>query len=98
MFEQLEALVGRVEAMVRMLEEARRRIDDLTAENQRLHSQLDERNHAVEHNVALQQQIQELQQHLEEKTGKESQIRDRLKGLLDRIETIEQEAGNSGQH
>jgi predicted RNase H-like nuclease (RuvC/YqgF family) len=96
MFEQIEQLEERITALVRMLEEARVQIDELTADNRQLRQQIDQQAKAQQSGEQLQHQVEELQRHLEEKSQKEAQIRDRLKGILNRIETLEQEAGHSG--
>jgi predicted RNase H-like nuclease (RuvC/YqgF family) len=97
MFEQIEQLEGRVNALVGTLEEARRQIAALRQENRRLQGQLDEKTAMEQRNAQLQRQMDELQRDLEDKSQKESQIRERLKGILGRIESLEQEAGRGGE-
>lgn len=95
MTDNLTHLEGRVEGLIQHLERALRRNEELRhqageleAESARLKAE----------NAQLQDENLRLQEELESTSGKEDVIRDRLRGILSKIDTIEREIGASEVH
>jgi predicted RNase H-like nuclease (RuvC/YqgF family) len=97
MFEQIEQLEGRVETLMSLLEESGQRIEDLQRENRRLQHELETKADVEEQNVQYRRQIELLENTLEENGKKEAQIRERLKGMLTRIDSLETELHRGAQ-
>lgn len=97
MFEQIEQLEGRVEALMTLLEEAGQRVDELQRENRRIQHELEVKADLEEQNVQYRKQIELLENTLEENGRKETQIRERLKGMLTRIDSLETELHRGAQ-
>jgi chromosome segregation ATPase len=91
--DQVEQLEQHVDTLLKLLESAKAKIGELLAENGTLKKNLSEANTQNEQLLA---QVFELQGDIEERTGKETQIRDRLRLILSKIDSIETELTSAG--
>lgn len=91
MMDQVELLEGHVETLLKLLESAKAKIGEMARENDQLKLQVENAAELSRENVRLESQVQELESELESHASKESQIRDRLKTILTKIDTIENE-------
>ncbi|MCE5230814.1 hypothetical protein LLG95_14650 [bacterium] len=96
MIDQIERLEQRIERLVQGLDQSRQRNAELERENDRLASQIESLNQVKAHNDALNEQVHRLEEEIEAMTGKESQIRERLNQMLQKIDSIEQEVKAGG--
>ncbi len=97
MLEKIEQLEKCVESLISMLEESRR-------ENQELHAKLDRMRTAVgsqtdllEKNQDLEGAVGSLESEVAGMTDRETQIRDRLQGILARIDSLQLELTGQAQ-
>lgn len=96
MIEQIERLEQRVERLVQGLEQSRQHIRQLELENQRLTEQIHQLEQLEGRNQALTEQVHALEAEIETLTGEKTRIRSKLNQILERIDTIEQEARGGG--
>lgn len=91
MLDQITQLEERIEKLLSMLGQRRERIDELQLENERLRGQLDESTGIHSHNKELKNQVVQLEDELEGMADKEGKIRNRLRMILSKIDSIEQD-------
>jgi chromosome segregation ATPase len=96
MIEQIEQLESRVDALARLLEASRQQNAQLQQENSQLRDQLGVLQQLKSQNGELENQVQHLETELEGMAQKETQIRDRVRTILERIDAIENELGPTG--
>ena len=96
MIEQIEQLEKRVEALLRVQEAARQQVAEARRENERLRAQIDQLAGTKTQNDQLQSQVAQLETELEGMSSKETQIRERLRTILGKIDSIENELTASG--
>lgn len=96
MMDQVEMLEQHVEALVRLFESAKDRIEELQRENGGLQQRIDQLSEVETHNTQLQTQVGELEGEIEGMMNKETQIRERLRTILAKIDTIENEITTPG--
>jgi predicted RNase H-like nuclease (RuvC/YqgF family) len=89
--DHLAQLEERVEGLIQQIESARRNNAELRDENARLRREIDQLAGANRHSDDLQQEVDRLRHELEERSGREGLIRDRLQGMLEKIDAIEKE-------
>lgn len=92
MLDRLEELEGKVLALVRLLSERAEQISHLERENQKLAAELDQ---AEESMRALEADKASLQQEVDSNVSREGEIRERLKGIIERISRFETELSSS---
>lgn len=93
--DNLSDLEQRVEGLIQQLETARRNNQELRQENQRLQRELEGLSGAQGEKEALQGEVDRLKQELDSMSGREGVIRDRLQGMLEKIDAIEKEIQTS---
>lgn len=107
MMDQVEQLEQHVETLLKLLESAKIKIGEINRENENLQQQLDNldeelKDHknqlgeAIALNGQLKSQVERLEGDVEGMTSKESQIRDRLRTILSKIDSIETELTSAG--
>ena len=96
MMDQIEQLEQHVETLLKLLESAKTKIIELGRENEKLKTQLEQAGDLDASNQKLDAQVRQLQGEVEEKVTKESQIRERLRLILSKIDTIETELTSAG--
>lgn len=107
MMDQVEQLEQHVETLLRLLESAKTKIGELNRDNENMQQQIDHlgdelKQHqdqlgdAITLNEQLKSQIEQLEGNVESMTSKESQIRDRLRTILTKIDSIETELTSAG--
>jgi seryl-tRNA synthetase len=91
MIDRIDALEEKIAALVDKINEAKARIFDLQRQNKELYA-IAEQKKVVDHeNTRLRSQIKELEAELNSRDDKESTVKDRLKMILNRIDTLEAE-------
>lgn len=91
MMDRLDALEEKIAALVDKINEAKARILDLQRQNRELLQIAEQKQVADQQNLALQERIRELESELNNRDDRETTVRDRLKLLLNRIDTLEAE-------
>jgi outer membrane murein-binding lipoprotein Lpp len=76
---------------VRLFESAKQKIEELRLENGQLQQRIDQLSEVEAQNTQLQSQVEGLEGDVEAMMGKETQIRERLRTILAKIDTIENE-------
>lgn len=93
--DSLAHLEQRVEGLIQQLESARRGQADLREENARLRRDLEDASEARQRAADLQAEVDRLNQELSSMSGREGVIRERLQGMLEKIDAIEREIQTS---
>lgn len=88
MVDSLSQLEERVEMLIDHLRHMRDEIDQLRDQNTKLNSEIDR---LGEENDTLRSQAKSTDKELKATSGKEEQIRDGLQGILEKLNTIEEE-------
>ncbi|MGI8906898.1 MAG: hypothetical protein ACR2IE_10455 [Candidatus Sumerlaeaceae bacterium] len=91
MIDRIDALEEKISALVDKINEAKGRIGELQRQNRELSAVVEQKNQTDSDNVRLQGRIRELEQELNLRDDKESTVKDRLKMILNRIDTLESE-------
>lgn len=91
MIDRIEALEEKIAALVEKVNEAKARISDLQRQNAELFQVAEQKKIVDQDNVRLQNRIRELETELNSRDDKESTVKDRLKMILNRIDTLEAE-------
>ena len=73
------------------INEAKARIVELQRQNRELYQIAEQKKETDQDNLRLQQRIRELEGELNSRDDKESTVKDRLKMILNRIDTLEAE-------
>lgn len=95
MVDNLSELEQRVESLIQQIEGAWRSNAILREENARLQRELQQLSGAQDQNTQLLAESERLRHELESMSGREGLIRERLQGMLERIDAIEKEIQNS---
>ena len=93
MIEQIEQLEERVESIMRVLDAIRQENHNLRLENEELRRRVDVAGDVNTEKELLQTQVEELEGKVEGMASKETQIRDRLHTILERIDVLERDIG-----
>lgn len=107
MIEQVEQLEQHVDTLLTLLESAKLKIGELNRENDDLKQQVNKLDEnllertmqleaATEQNEKLTAHVQQLEGEVEDKVTREGQIRDRLRLILNKIDSIETELTSAG--
>jgi chromosome segregation ATPase len=96
MMEQVEQLEQRVDGLIRLLEGAREENRQLRDHGEQQRRMIEELSGVRDANESLQQQIRRLEGELESMAQKEAQIRDRLRLILEKIDSMEHEISHGG--
>lgn len=107
MIEQVAQLEQHVDTLLTLLESAKLKIGELNRENNDLKQQVNQLDEnllertmqleaATEQNEKLTAQVRQLEGEVEDKLSRESQIRDRLRLILTKIDSIETELTSAG--
>ena len=91
MIDRLDALEEKIAALVDKINEAKTRIADLQRQNRELYHAAEQKKDIEQNNGRLQNRIKELEAELNSRDDKESTVKDRLKMILNRIDTLEAE-------
>lgn len=98
MIDRLEALEEKIAALVEKINEAKARILDLQRQNRELYYIAEQKKVVDQDNLRLQGRIKELEAELNTRDDKESTVKDRLKVILNRIDTLEAEVMELDNH
>lgn len=91
MIDRIELLEEKIAALIQKVSDARNRIGELVNQNRELNAKLDQKSHLDADNQRLQERIRELEAELNTRDDKENVVKDRLKAILNRIDTLESE-------
>lgn len=91
MIDRIDALEEKIAALVDKINEAKVRIGELQRNNRELNALVEQKKQTDADNGRLQGRIQELEAELNLRDDKESTVKDRLKMILNRIDTLEAE-------
>src|SRR5688572_26279405 len=91
MIDRIDALEEKIAALVDKINEAKVRITDLQRQNKELYQLSEQKKVTDADNGRLQNRIKELEAELNSRDDKESAVKDRLKMILNRIDTLEAE-------
>jgi seryl-tRNA synthetase len=91
MIDRIDALEEKIAALVDKINEAKARINDLQRQNKELYQIAEQKKVLDQDNLRLQNRIKELEAELNARDDKESAVKDRLKMILNRIDTLEAE-------
>lgn len=100
MLDRIEELERKIDALVAKIDEAKRRNEDLLADNSRLRKIAEEKKLTDEENARLHERIRQLEAELNARDDKEAAARDRLKAILNRLDVLESEIAQlqAGSH
>ncbi len=91
MIDRIEALEEKIAALVEKINEAKARIAELQRQNRDLYQIAEQKKVVDQDNQRLQSRVKELEAELNSRDDKESAVKDRLKMILNRIDTLEAE-------
>lgn len=91
MIDRIDLLEEKIAAMLQKVNEAKARISDLQRQNRELATMVAQKDHLDTDNARLQERIRELEAELNARDDKENVVKDRLKAILNRIDTLESE-------
>ncbi len=91
MIDRIDALEEKITAVLDKINEAKVRIGEYQRQNRELLALVDQKELTDSDNLRLQQRIRELETELNARDDKEGVVRDRLKMILNRIDTLETE-------
>lgn len=91
MIDRIDLLEEKIAAMLQKVNEAKGRISDLQRQNRELATMVAQKDHLDTDNARLQERIRELEAELNARDDKENVVKDRLKAILNRIDTLESE-------
>jgi chromosome segregation ATPase len=91
MIDRIELLEEKIAALLQKVGDTRGRIGDLQRQNRELVGLLEQKDQTDSDNNRLQDRIRELEAELNARDDKENTVKDRLKAILNRIDTLESE-------
>jgi chromosome segregation ATPase len=91
MIDRIDALEEKITALVDKINEAKARIIELQRQNKELFLVSEQKKATDQENIDLQERIKELESELNNRDDKEATVKDRLKMILNRIDTLESE-------
>ena len=91
MIDRIDALEEKITALVDKINEAKARIIELQRQNKELFLISEQKKVTDQENIDLQERIKELESELNNRDDKEATVKDRLKMILNRIDTLESE-------
>jgi predicted nuclease with TOPRIM domain len=93
--DNLAQLEQRVEGLIQQIEATQRTNLELREENLRLKQEIEGLSNGQRENAALQSEVDRLNEELTTMSGREGLIRERLQGMLEKIDSIEKEIQTS---
>jgi predicted nuclease with TOPRIM domain len=93
--DNLAQLEQRVEGLIQQIEATQRTNLELREENLRLKQEIEGLSNGQRENAALQGEVDRLNEELTTMSGREGLIRERLQGMLEKIDSIEKEIQTS---
>ena len=91
MIDRIELLEEKIAALLQKVGDAKVRIGELQRQNRELSGMMEEKGQTDADNGRLQERIRELEAELNSRDDKENVVKDRLKAILNRIDTLESE-------
>ncbi len=91
MIDRIELLEEKIAALLHRVGDAKGRMGELQRQNQELAGLLEQKGQTDSDNNRLQDRIRELEGELNSRDDKENVVKDRLKAILNRIDTLESE-------
>lgn len=91
MIDRIELLEEKFAALLQKVHDAKTRIGDLQRNNRELAGLLQQKESTDSDNTRLQDRIRELEAELNTRDDRENTVKDRLKAILNRIDTLESE-------
>ena len=91
MIDRIDMLEEKIAALLQKVHETKNRIGELQRTNKELALLLEQKDQTDASNTRLQTRIQELEAELNARDDKENTVKDRLKLILNRIDTLEAE-------
>lgn len=91
MIDRIELLEEKIAALLQKIHDTKSRIGELQRSNRELAALLEQKDQTDSDNSRLQARIQELEVELNARDDKENTVKDRLKAILNRIDTLEAE-------
>jgi len=91
MIDRIELLEEKIAALLQKVNETKGRIGDLQRQNRELAGLLEQKDQTDSDNARLLERIRELEAELNSRDDKENIVKDRLKAILNRIDTLESE-------
>ncbi len=91
MIDRIDALEEKIGALVDKINDAKVRIGELMRQNRDLMLVAEEKKQTDSDNARLQARIRDLESELNSRDDRESTVKDRLKMILNRIDTLEAE-------
>ena len=91
MIDRIELLEEKIAALIDKVNDTKGRIGELQRQNRELASMLELKDQTDSDNNRLQERIRELEAELNSRDDKENLVKDRLKAILNRIDTLESE-------
>jgi len=91
MIDRIELLEEKIAALLQKVHEAKNRIGELQRNNREMAGLLEQKELTDSDNDRLQARIRELEAELNNRDDKENVVKDRLKAILNRIDTLEAE-------
>lgn len=91
MIDRIELLEEKIAALLQKVNDAKSRSGDLQRQNRELALMLEQKDQTDSENARLQERIRELEAELNSRDDKENLVKDRLKAILNRIDTLESE-------
>lgn len=93
--DNLSQLEQRLESLIQQVENARRTNAELRDENTRLRDEVEQLRTTQQDGAGLQAEVDRLNEELTTMSGREGLIRERLQGMLEKIDSIEKEIQTS---
>ena len=91
MIDRIELLEEKIAALLQKVHETKTRIGELQRQNREMAGLLEQKELTDTDNDRLQARIRELEAELNTRDDKENVVKDRLKAILNRIDTLEAE-------
>lgn len=91
MIDRIELLEEKIGALLQKVTDAKGNMGDLQRQNRELLGLLEQKAETDSDNARLQERIRELEAELNSRDDKENVVKDRLKAILNRIDTLETE-------
>lgn len=91
MIDRIELLEEKIAALLEKVSDTKGHIGDLQRQNRELVGLLEQKDQTDSDNNRLQERIRELEAELNTRDDKENTVKDRLKAILNRIDTLESE-------
>lgn len=91
MIDRIDALEEKIAALVDRINELKSRITDLQRQNKELYLIAEQKKVTDQDNLSLQSRIKDLESELNNRDDKEATVKDRVKMMLNRLDSIEAE-------